>query len=129
MRTSIDHWGAKFGWAKKWSDASWEWWHIKYRAGIWSHPNPGISLVHPVMRKGSGGPGQASFVREIQKRLGRLGHHLKVDGHFGKATEAAVKSFQREHGLEASGVVGKKTWRALRHAHAPSKPPAPPRKK
>lgn len=35
MRRAIDKYGAQFGWSKKWSDAPWEWWHIKYRPGVW----------------------------------------------------------------------------------------------
>ncbi|MEZ0229526.1 MAG: peptidoglycan-binding protein [Planctomycetota bacterium] len=42
MRSAIDKWGAQFGWSKKWSDASWEWWHIKYKAGVWHGANPGV---------------------------------------------------------------------------------------
>jgi hypothetical protein len=30
MREAIDRHGAEFGWAKRWSDAPSEWWHIKY---------------------------------------------------------------------------------------------------
>lgn len=33
---------------------------------------------------------------------------------FGKYTEAAVKRFQRTHGLKADGVAGPSTWKALR---------------
>jgi len=39
QRAAVDRVGAPFGWAKRWSDASWEWWHIKYRYGVW-HPRP-----------------------------------------------------------------------------------------
>jgi hypothetical protein len=42
MRKAIDRWGAQFGWSKKWSDASWEWWHIKYKKGVWHGTNPGV---------------------------------------------------------------------------------------
>jgi len=41
MRAMIDRIGAKYGWAKKWSDAKSEWWHIKWQEGVWSGPDPG----------------------------------------------------------------------------------------
>lgn len=44
----------------------------------------------------------------IQRRLA-----IKADGHFGPATEAAVKAFQARHGLKADGIVGPATWTRL----------------
>lgn len=57
-----------------------------------------------VYKKGSTG----EVVKQIQNALG-----LKVDGVFGRATEAAVKKFQKENGLYADGIVGKKTLEKL----------------
>ena len=50
-------------------------------------------------------------VRVLQRAL-----HLADDGIFGKITEDAVKTFQREHGLTADGIVGAKTWAAINAA-------------
>jgi hypothetical protein len=48
MRAMIDRIGGKYGWAKKWSDAPTEWWHIKYAAGIWSGIDPGpFGVIKP----------------------------------------------------------------------------------
>jgi peptidoglycan hydrolase-like protein with peptidoglycan-binding domain len=47
-------------------------------------------------------------VEAVQRRLG-----IGVDGDFGAKTEAAVKEFQRNRGLDPDGVVGKQTWAAL----------------
>jgi peptidoglycan hydrolase-like protein with peptidoglycan-binding domain len=47
-------------------------------------------------------------VEALQAKLG-----LPVDGDYGARTTAAVKRWQRRHGLHADGVVGAATWRAL----------------
>jgi len=41
MRSTIDKIGRKYGWAKEWSDAPSEWWHLKYKSGVWSGKDPG----------------------------------------------------------------------------------------
>jgi hypothetical protein len=41
MRTMLDSIGREYGWAKAWSDAQSEWWHIAWRAGVWSGHDPG----------------------------------------------------------------------------------------
>lgn len=51
---------------------------------------------------------QGGDVFKLQTLLG-----VKVDGDFGPKTEAAVKKFQRDHGLDPDGVVGPYTWEAL----------------
>lgn len=53
-------------------------------------------------------------VRVLQTKLRDWGY-LKgsVDGIYGSATYAAVKSFQQKNGLKADGIVGPNTWAAL----------------
>jgi hypothetical protein len=50
-------------------------------------------------------------VEELQEKLGF--NDAQVDGYFGVLTEAAVRRFQREHGLVPDGIVGPKTWNKL----------------
>ncbi len=64
----------------------------------------------PTLRRGNNG----ESVKELKELLNeKHGAELKVDGNFGKATEAAVKAFQQAHGLTVDGIVGPKTWAAL----------------
>jgi len=119
MRANLDKYGAQFGWAKKWSDASWEWWHIKYRAGVWNGSSGsgggtgggsgGNGTVSTVLRRGSQGP----KVETLQRALNDQGASLTVDGDFGPATEQAVRDFQSSQGLTADGIAGPQTLRAL----------------
>lgn len=44
-------------------------------------------------------------VRSLQTELDRLGHHVTVDGVFGRQTHQAVRGFEREAGLRPDGVV------------------------
>ncbi|MGW2566633.1 protein kinase domain-containing protein [Streptomyces sp. NPDC001537] len=56
-------------------------------------------------------------VVQVQCMLTKRGYGVGssgVDGDFGKATDAAVRSFQSDKGLEVDGQVGPHTWAALR---------------
>lgn len=101
--------GRQFGWAKEWSDASWEPWHFKWNASVWDHPDPGPDRAYPVIRVGSGGPGQDKYVKRVQNIL-----KVKADGSFGKGTKLAVQDFQDLKNLGSTGVVDKRTWQALK---------------
>ena len=48
MRALLDSIGHKYGWAKEWSDAPSEWWHIKWREGVWHGSDPGPEGVKAV---------------------------------------------------------------------------------
>lgn len=64
-------------------------------------------------------------VKEVQTLLNRKNSRdISVDGVFGLASEAAVKTFQRRAGLTTDGVVGPKTWAALIGATSPTPKPS-----
>lgn len=68
------------------------------------------TLAHmPVLRKGDTG----EYVQRMQNLLTKHGIAVSVDGSFGPLTDAAVKQFQTRAGLQADGVVGGYSWRAL----------------
>ena len=112
MADLIDRHGGQFGW-HHW-DAKWEWWHREYDGGF-DRPDPGTDQRNPVLRKGSGGLGQHPLVQGLQRQLNAVGGFgLTTDGDFRDETDKAVRTFQRSRRLKADGVVGAKTWLALR---------------
>ena len=52
---------------------------------------------------------------DLQQMLVKVGFDPgPVDGRLGKKTRSAIKAFQKKNHLTADGVVGEKTWAALR---------------
>jgi len=71
---------------------------------------PKNSDDRPTLRRGF--QNNPKFLVEfVQREVGITGK--KADGIFGPMTEAAVRQFQREHGLVPDGIVGPKTWKEL----------------
>ena len=62
------------------------------------------SLDFKTVKKGSKG----EWVSKLQEAL-----EIQVDGVFGSDAEAALKTWQQDHGLEADGIAGRNTYRAL----------------
>ena len=72
----------------------------------------GNTVVMPLVKRGSSG----AAVEQLQEMLIAKGYSCGkwgADGEFGNDTLQAVKSFQRDHGLEVDGEVGPMTWAAL----------------
>jgi hypothetical protein len=109
QRRMVDRIGRRFGWAKAWSDAQWEFWHLKWRSGVWKGRVPAAT---PTLKRGQAGPS----ITKLQKllRAKNVKGAPKPSGYFNKATENAVKRFQKKKGLKADGIVGDKTWEHLR---------------
>ncbi|MFQ8599338.1 MAG: spore cortex-lytic enzyme [Oscillospiraceae bacterium] len=57
---------------------------------------------------------RGSEVTNIQTKLKSLGLYTdKIDGIYGKNTQAAVRTFQRQRGLQVDGIAGPQTLKAL----------------
>lgn len=52
-------------------------------------------------------------VRAVQTALVKAGYIVDIDGAYGKGTAEAVRKFQKAKGLEADGIVGRATTKAL----------------
>jgi len=58
--------------------------------------------------------GHSDEIKDLQQKLTDLGYlNDKVDGKFGKKTQAAVKAFQKEYGLTTDGIAWPETLSAL----------------
>ena len=78
----------------------------------------------PTLRRGDKG----AYVTELQTDLVKLGYGIGpcgIDGDFGKATEAAVRTFQYDHRIGIDGICGPETWAAIDKALADQANPAP----
>lgn len=82
-------------------------------------PIPAIDVKsRPTLRRGDDG----DLVKLAQRKLG-----VDPIGHFGPATEAAAREFQRQHGLVPDGILGPKAWAALDAIDGPAVASAPAR--
>lgn len=85
---------------------------------ITPEPTPTPTPVTPTAScLGKGDEG--AEVKQLQENLIKLGYSCGswgADGDFGNATEQAVIKFQREHGLDADGLVGPLTQSAIKTA-------------
>ena len=69
------------------------------------------ALGDRLLGRGSKGP----EVKELQTKLAQLGYGMgTADGKFGSKTEAAVRKFQKDHGLRVDGLAGANTIKELR---------------
>ncbi len=88
------------------------WWRSVQGQGEAQPPKKAEGPVtsYPVTRRGSRG----AIVRKLQEALSAAGYlSAPSDGVFGPVTEAAVRSFQRDAGIDVDGLVGPMTWAAL----------------
>jgi hypothetical protein len=98
-------------------DSAWGWANAANDKNVVLPPDPATT---PAPAGPAGYPGRpirrgqrGAAVRSVQLQLRKLGWTIGVDGDFGPATERVVKQFQARKGLEADGIVGARTWRAL----------------
>jgi murein L,D-transpeptidase YcbB/YkuD len=53
--------------------------------------------------------------KEVQTALKDAGYYEgAIDGKLGSGSQKAIKAFQKDHDLQSDGIVGKKTWTALK---------------
>ncbi len=90
--------------------------HTKLAAAFRRHKTSGsesAAVKAPsggVLKRGDKGP----TVADLQRMLTTAGHPVAADGDFGARTEKAVRDFQRRAGISDDGIVGPKTFAALK---------------
>lgn len=52
-------------------------------------------------------------IRQVQQQLSQKGHDVSADGMMGPKTQAALKKFQKQEGLQATGKLDQQTLTAL----------------
>jgi murein L,D-transpeptidase YcbB/YkuD len=112
MRQIVDEIGEQFGWAKKWSDAPSEWWHLSYRPGVWD--GHGRVHHHPTLHPGV----KSDSVVTLRRKMKHHGYKgawraFPKSRSYNRSLVSAVKRYQKNHHLTPNGVVGPKTWRKL----------------
>ncbi len=77
-----------------------------------------------VLGRGNSGPAVRELQEFLREQLGpqwrNNSQELRVDGHFGPQTEAALQAFQRRHpSLRADGLLGSRTLAVVRESRSP----------
>ena len=112
MADAINKYGAAYGYQKKWSDGAGEWWHFKFREGVYK-PRP-IDMT-PTIVKGTHGPA----VERLQVRLRAIGYlprSWRITKNYSFWVRRAVRKFQKDHGRKVNGVVNQEIWDALTYS-------------
>lgn len=90
-------------------DKVWGWTHYAIPKGLYDN----LEETEDMASLKSGSSGQQ--VKDLQTMLNALGFDCgKVDGKFGKNTDAAVRKFQNQYGLTVDGIVGAKTYEKIK---------------
>jgi hypothetical protein len=105
MRQLVDRIGEPYGWAKRWSDAPSEWWHLAYRAGVWTGVDPGPYGPTPIDL-----PEDTMAIAVATMQDGRFEVFIE------KASDGSVwHAWQAKDGGWAGAEPGKRTaaWQSL----------------
>ncbi|MFH1062942.1 MAG: peptidoglycan-binding domain-containing protein [Candidatus Omnitrophota bacterium] len=80
-------------------------------------PRVGVSPteVLPAVGKDANLAAKGYMIVDVQRALHNAGFDIgSIDGKMGPKTKKAIQNFQKENNLTADGIVGKKTWAALK---------------
>ena len=84
-------------------------------------PSPNYSSAAPQQQAEAQQPVTPDTIRQVQQALQQQGlYHARVDGVWGPQTEAAVRSYQQNNNLNASGQLDQQTMASLTQGNGQS---------
>lgn len=109
MRGLIDKYGAAYGWAKRWSDAPSEWWHIRYDPGHDQHKGEATAPKKHPRNYLTDAEKAARDVLVKERRIAkRHGGWTKVDeSHLQNATKAKARLRSQLKAIQKAGDQSK----------------------
>lgn len=111
QRAASDRWGAAYGWLKRWSDAAWEWWHLR---GVKTMgPPPAADPLRALKGRDKLAAQGLLYRRREMARERRSGEGPRFQRHLRIARRWKTRIARRMNDLASRGHEDSPTYRTL----------------